>query len=80
MLTPEELSLIPDSFDGLFQQLDEYIIKDYARRVAKAGKVTDTAEWMRARAEQIGLSEEEIQKDKDHGWAGEYPSGFLVCP
>ena len=63
MLTPEELSLIPDSFDGLFQQLDEYIIKDYARRVAKAGKVTDTAEWMRARAEQIGLSEEEIQKE-----------------
>ena len=63
MLTPEELSLIPDSFDGLFQQLDEYIIKDYARMAAKAGKVTDTAEWMRARAEQIGLSEEEIQKE-----------------
>lgn len=63
MLTPEELDLIPDSFDGLFQQLDEYIIQDYARRVAKAGKVTDTAEWLSIRAEQIGLSKEEIQKE-----------------
>ena len=43
MLTPEELSLIPDSFDGLFQQLDEYIMQDYARRIAKAAGVTDTA-------------------------------------
>ena len=57
--------MIPDSFDGLFQQLDEYIIKDYARRVAKAGRVTHTAEWIKARAEEIGLSEEEIQKETD---------------
>lgn len=63
MLTPEELSLIPDGIDGLFQQLDEYIIQDYARRVAKAGKETDTAKWIKARAEQIGLSEREIQQE-----------------
>ena len=63
MLTPEQLDLIPDSLDGLFQQLDEYIIQDYARRAAKAGKVTDTAEWLSIRAEQIGLSKEEIQKE-----------------
>lgn len=63
MLTPEELSLIPDGPDGLFQQLDEYIIRDYARRVAKAGKVTDTAEWLEIQADQIGLSKEEIQKE-----------------
>lgn len=63
MLTPEELDLIPDSLDGLFQQLDEYIIQDYARRVAKAGRVTDTAEWIAEQAELLGLSEEEIQKE-----------------
>ena len=63
MLTPEELSLIPDSFDGLFQQLDEYIMQDYARRIAKAAGVTDTAEWLGMRAEQIGLSKKEIQEE-----------------
>lgn len=63
MLTPEELDLIPDSLDGLFQRLDEYIIEDYARRVAKAGKVTDTAQWMAEQAELLGLSEEDIQKE-----------------
>lgn len=63
MLTPEELDLIPDSLDGLFQELDDFIIRDYARRVAKTGRVTDTAEWMSIRSEEIGLSEEEIQKE-----------------
>lgn len=63
MLTPEDLDLIPDSFDGLFQQLDDFIIKDYARRVAKAGKVTETAQWMVERAEEIGLSEKTIQEE-----------------
>lgn len=63
MLTPEDLDLIPDSLDGLFQKLDEYIIQDYARRVAKTGKITETAEWIAKRAETIGLSEEEIQQE-----------------
>ena len=63
MFTPDDLDLYPDGIDGLFQALDDYIIKDYARRVAKAGKVTETAEWISEQAELIGLSEEEIQKE-----------------
>lgn len=63
MLTPEQLSLIPDTFDSLFQDLDEFIIRDYARRLKKAGSITDTAEWLEMRAAEIGLSKEAIQKE-----------------
>lgn len=63
MFTPDDLDLYPDGIDGLFQALDDYIIKDYARRVAKAGKVTDTAQWLSEQAELIGLSKEDIQRE-----------------
>jgi len=63
MLTPEEMAAYPDNIDEMYQELDEFIIKDYARRVAKAGRVTDTAEWIAQRGEAIGLSEEEIQRE-----------------
>lgn len=63
MVTPDDLDKYPDSIDGLFQRLDDFIIKDYARRVAKTGKITETAEWLAQRAEAIGMSEEEIQEE-----------------
>ena len=63
MLTPEEMATYPDNIDEMYQELDEFIIKDYARRVAKAGRVTDTAEWIAQRGEAIGLSEEEIRRE-----------------
>lgn len=63
MLTPEYLDMLPDSLDALFQQLDDFIIRDYARRVAKAGKVTETAEWLSMRAEEIGLADSTIKKE-----------------
>lgn len=63
MITPDDLDLYPDGIDGLFQRLDDFIIEDYARRIAKAGKITSTADWMASRAEEIGLSEETIQKE-----------------
>lgn len=53
MLTPEEMATYPDNIDSMYQELDEFIIQDYARRVAKAGKVTDTAEWVAQRGEAI---------------------------
>lgn len=63
MLTPDQLDKIPDSLEALFAELDEFIVKDFARRVAKAGKITDTAQWLSVRAKEIGLAEEELQKE-----------------
>lgn len=63
MLTPEQLKNIPDYFVGLYQDLEAFVIKDFAKRVGKAGSITDTAEWMAIRAAEIGISLSDIEKE-----------------
>ena len=60
MLTPEYLATFPDYIVELFEQYDAFVVEDFARRVAKAGKVTDTAEWQAIRASEMGLSMDEL--------------------
>ena len=62
MLTPEYLASFPDYIVTLFEQYDAFVIQDFARRVAKAGKVTDMAEWQAARASEMGLSMDELTR------------------
>jgi len=62
MLTPEYLRTFPDYIVELFEQYDAFVIQDFARRVAKAGRVTDTAEWQAIRANEMGLAMEELIK------------------
>jgi len=63
MLTPEQLKIIPDGMVGLYQDLEAFVIKDFARRVAKAGKITASAEWQALRAKEIGASLSELEKE-----------------
>ncbi|MDO9492811.1 phage minor capsid protein [Acetobacterium sp.] len=63
MLTPEQLKIIPDGMVGLYQDLEAFVIKDFARRVAKAGKITATAKWQALRAKEIGASLSELEKE-----------------
>lgn len=63
MLTPDQLRDIPDYFVGLYQDLEAFVIKDFARRVAKAGKITATAEWQALRAKEIGAALSELEKE-----------------
>ncbi|PKM71093.1 MAG: minor capsid protein [Firmicutes bacterium HGW-Firmicutes-17] len=63
MLTPDQLKDIPDYFVGLYQDLEAFVIKDFARRVAKAGKITATAEWQAIRAKEIGAALSELEKE-----------------
>lgn len=60
MLSPEYLATFPDYIVELFEQYDAFVVEDFARRVAKAGKVTDTAEWQAIRASEMGLSMDEL--------------------
>lgn len=62
MLTPEQLTQIGDSMTGLFQDLEDFIIKDFVRRVTTAGTITETAKWQLLRAKEMGLSTEAIRK------------------
>ena len=43
MLRPEQLYIIPQSMVELFRQFEDYILADISRRIAKVGKVTETA-------------------------------------
>lgn len=60
MLTPEYLATFPDYIVELFEQYDAFVIEDFARRVAKAASVTETAEWQAIRAHEMGLAMDEL--------------------
>lgn len=64
LLTPAELEALPKDFTDLYSELEQYIIKDYCKRVKKVGKVTSSAQWMQERADLLGIHniEEEVAK------------------
>lgn len=55
MLSPDYLAHIPDAACALWQQVEEDILADIARRLAKMGEITDTALWQVKRLEQVRL-------------------------
>jgi len=55
MLTPSQLDNIPNTFIDLFGELESYVIEDISRRLAKASKITSTAEWQKERAKLMGI-------------------------
>lgn len=60
MLSPDYLAHIPDAACALWQQVEEDILADIARRLAKMGEVTDTALWQVKRLEQIRLFRSDV--------------------
>lgn len=66
MLTPEQLKKISESMNGLLQELEEFVIKDIARRIGGKGGLTETAKDQIKKSLGIGVSldriEEEIQR------------------
>lgn len=63
-LTPEQLQAIPESLIELFRGLEEFIIDDIARRIAKSGILTETAKWQLERANDLSMDniEKEIER------------------
>lgn len=61
-LTPEELKGIPEEFVKLFQELEDFIISDISRRIAKVGSLTDSAKLQVIRSNEIGISMDLIKK------------------
>ena len=45
MLTPEQLRDIPEEMVQIYIDLEDEIIADIARRISKAGVITETAEY-----------------------------------
>lgn len=61
-LYPYQLSEIPEYFAQLYQDLEDFIIADISRRIAKVGTITDTAKWQLERAKEFGMAEETLKK------------------
>ena len=64
MLTPYELSKAPYNIIKIYQDFEDFVIEDISRRIAKAGKVTDTAVWQLQRAKEFGIAEKELKEYK----------------
>ena len=60
-LTSDQINVLRDSAYAIAQPITEFILKDVARRVAKAGKITDTAAYQIYRAQALGESRKAIE-------------------
>lgn len=60
MLTPQQLQNLPKPLTDIYEELSEFVLKDIARRIAGAAKITDTAEYQLYRARALGMSTKEI--------------------
>ena len=62
MLTPEFLAHFPQPIFDLFQNLEDEILSDISRRIAKTGRITDTAQWQIEKLSAILSTDEKIKK------------------
>ena len=62
MLPPSALDRLPDAFVALWQGVEDEILKDIARRIAKTGTVTVTANWQLWRYQQTEALRADVVK------------------
>lgn len=62
MLTPKELESLPQSVIELYEQLEEDIIADMARRIVKTDFATDTAQWQLIQLQRMSVTHDEVFK------------------
>ena len=60
MLTPDYLENVPAAMMRLWQQVEEDILQDVARRIGKMGTITATADWQLWRREQTLLVNRQV--------------------
>lgn len=60
MLTFRQLDDLPDAVVDIIAATEQEIINDMARRIAKAGTVTETAQWQLSRLEAVGAERDYI--------------------
>lgn len=63
MLTEQQLEMLGDEIAALYQQLENDVIADIARRVRKTRRFTETAELMAQAMMQTGKSPDEIRAE-----------------
>ena len=62
MLTPEYMQGAPAELEALFLRLEEEVIRDICRRIAKAGMLTESAEHQMQRLKELGAGTDYIKR------------------
>lgn len=73
MLTPEQVQGLNVAFERLAEPVTEYLVRDVARRVAEAGQFTSTAAYEIWRAQELGTSRGEIEREVSRILSREIP-------
>lgn len=66
MLTPKQLQNLPKPLTDIYSELSDFVLQDIAMRIAKAAKITGTAEYQMYRARALGMSTDAIKKEIAH--------------
>lgn len=61
-LTPEQIGEAANRVTRLTMSFEDDILRDISRRIAKAGTVTDTAEWQIMRLKEMGMATDFIEQ------------------
>ncbi len=62
MLTPNEIAAIGEYLMQLFQAYEDEVIRDIARRIAKTGELTETAQQQIVRLMDLGVDQSDIAR------------------
>ena len=62
MLTPEQLGHCADTIVELYSQLNETIIRDVARRIAKTAEITETGQLQLGALQNLGVLQQDVLK------------------
>ena len=62
MLTPDQIQALGDQAAQMTVAMEEYLIRDIARRVREAGQLTSTAAYQIWQAQRLGLSRRRIEQ------------------
>ncbi|NFG21976.1 phage minor capsid protein [Clostridium botulinum] len=61
-LTPEQIATLPQNIVDMYADLEEFIIKDIARRIGETGQLTTTVEQQLIVAKDLGMDIKEIEE------------------
>ena len=63
MLTSEQIAALRDAAGSIADPINDFLLRDIARRIAGAGQLTSSAAYQVWRAQQLGLSQRLLKKE-----------------
>ncbi len=77
-MKPEYQSILSAGIEKKYRMLEEEIMSDVVRRIQKAGKITDTADWQLQRYMVLGHSTEDVENIVRSAVGGDYVDTFRL--